>query len=91
VNASAVTSGWDNVPGTAGAKNFEGGPVHTVPELVAYFGNDVIPVLEKQRRHWVTLTSTSRINFIAWLVLAIGAIAILYGVLMVLIARTRPA
>jgi hypothetical protein len=91
VNAPPVTSGWDSVPGTAGAKNFQGGPVHTVPELVAYFGNDVIPVLEKQRRHWVTLTSTSKINFIAWLVLAIGAIAILYGVLMVLIARTRPA
>jgi hypothetical protein len=91
VNAPAVTSGWDNVPGTAGAKSFQGGPVHTVPELVAYFGNDVIPVLEKQRRHWVTLTSTSKINFIGWLVLAIGAIAILYGGLMVLIARTRPA
>ncbi|MEA2198881.1 MAG: hypothetical protein QOJ25_2932 [Solirubrobacteraceae bacterium] len=89
--APALTSGWDNVPGTAGAKNFEGGPVSTVPELTAYFGTDVIPVLEKQRQHWVTLTSTSKINFIGWLVLALGAIAIVYGVLMVLIARTRPA
>jgi hypothetical protein len=89
VNTPAVTSGWDNVPGTAGARNFQGGPVNTVPEVTAYFANDVIPVLEKQRRHWVTLTSTSKINFIGWLVLSIGVIAILYGVLVVLIARTR--
>jgi hypothetical protein len=83
-NTPAVTSGWDNVPGTAGARN-----VNTVPEITAYFANDVIPVLEKQRRHWMTLTSTSKINFIGWLVLAIGVIAIVYGVLMVAIARTR--
>lgn len=89
VNAPPVTSGWDNVPGTAGARNFQGGPVNTVPEVTAYFANDVIPVLEKQRRHWVTLTSTSRINFIGWVVLIIGVIAIVYGVLMVAIARTR--
>lgn len=90
-NTPLVTSRWNNVPGTAGARNFEGGPVQTVPEITAYFSDDVIPVLEQQRRHWATLTSTSKINFIGWLVLAIGAIAIVYGLLMVLIARTRPA
>jgi hypothetical protein len=90
-NAPPVTSGWNNIPGTAGATNFEGGPVKTVPEITSYFSQDVIPVLEKQRRHWVTLTSTSKINFIGWLVLTIGAIAIVYGVLMVLLARTRRA
>ncbi|MDQ6777447.1 MAG: hypothetical protein M3071_14805 [Actinomycetota bacterium] len=89
VNTPSVTSGWDNVPGTAGATNFQGGRVNTVPEITAYFANDMIPVLEKQRRHWVELTSTSKINFIGWLVLSIGVIAIVYGVLMVLIARTR--
>ena len=91
VNLPPVTSGWDHVPGTAGATNFQGGPVHTVPEITAYFRQDVIPVLEKQRRHWVTLTSTSKIDFIGWLVLIIGAVVIIYGVLMVFLARTRPA
>jgi len=91
VNAQPVTSGWNNVPGTAGATNFQGGPVQTVPEIAAYFSKDVIPVLEKQRRHWVTLTATSKINFIGWLVLIIGAIAIVYGLLMVFLARTRAA
>jgi len=91
VNAQPVTSGWNNVPGTAGATNFQGGPVQTVPEIAAYFSKDVIPVLEKQRRHWVTLTATSKINFIGWLVLIIGAIAIVYGLLMVFLARARAA
>ncbi|HWF72429.1 MAG TPA: hypothetical protein VG186_03740 [Solirubrobacteraceae bacterium] len=90
VNAPPVTSGWDDVPGTAGARNSAGGTVRTVPAITSYFANDVIPVLEKQRRHWVTLTSTSKIDFIGWLVLSIGVIALVYGVLMVLIARTRP-
>jgi hypothetical protein len=89
-NAPAVTRGWNDVPGTVGATNFEGGPINTVPRLAAYFSSDLIPVLEKQRRHWVTLTSTSKINFIGWLVLIIGVIAIVYGILMVLLARTRP-
>jgi hypothetical protein len=86
-----VATGWDDVPGTAGAKSFQGGPVRTVPEITAYFSDDVIPVLEQQRRHWVTLTSTSKIDFIGWLVLSLGAIALIYGVLMVLLARTRRA
>jgi hypothetical protein len=89
VNTQPVTSGWNDVPGTAGATDFQGRPINTVPKLAAYFSDDVIPVLEKQRRHWVTLTSTSKINFIGWLVLIIGVIAIVYGVLMVLLARGR--
>jgi hypothetical protein len=64
--------------------------VNTVPEIAAYFSKDVIPVLEKQRKHWVVLTSTSKIDFIGWLVLIIGVIAIIYGILMVLLARARP-
>jgi hypothetical protein len=91
LNAPAVTSGWNDVPGAAGATNFQGGPVNTVPEIANYFSQDVIPVLEKQRRHWVTLTSTSKINFIGWLVLSIGIIAIIYGILMVFFARIRPS
>jgi len=91
LNAQPVTSGWNNVPGTAGATNFEGGPVNTAPEIATYFSHDVIPVLETQRSHWATLTGTSKINFIGWLVLIIGVIAIVYGLLMVFLARTRTA
>ena len=90
LNAPPVTSGWNNVPGTAGSTTFKGVPINTVPQIAAYFSKDVIPVLETQRRHWVTLTGTSKIDFIGWLVLIIGIIAIVYGLLMVFLARTRP-
>ncbi len=87
--APPVTNGWNDVPGTAGATNFEGGPVNTVPEIGTYFSHDVIPVLEKQRRDWVTLTATSRVAFLGPLVLIIGIIAFVYGLLMVALAKTR--
>jgi hypothetical protein len=90
-NTPFVTTGWDNVPGTAGATNFQGAPVRTAPQVAAYFSQDVIPVLEQQRRDWAGLTATSKIDFIGWLVLAIGIIAVVYGVLMVFFARTRSA
>jgi hypothetical protein len=84
--APAVTNGWNNVPGTAGATNFQGGPINTVPELRTYYSANVIPVLEKQRRNYEQVISTSKINFIGPLVLIIGLIVILYGLMMVLLA-----
>lgn len=60
-----------------------------VPAAVTHFSGAVIPVLEMERQHWETLTSTSKLDFVGWLVLALGAIALLYGLLMLAIARTR--
>jgi hypothetical protein len=94
LGAQAVTTGWNNVPGTAGATRFDGTPVRTVPEVRNYFSGDVIPVLESQRAHYQNLVSTSNIDFIGPLVLIIGIIVILYGLLMVLLAwqlHPRPA
>jgi len=86
VNTPAVTSGWNDVPGMNGATNFANQPIKTVPDVQNYFSNDVIPVLADQRGNYDTLTSISRIDFIGWLVLAIGVIVILYGLLMVALA-----
>ena len=86
VNTPAVTSGWNDVPGMNGATNFANQPIKTVPDVQNYFSNDVIPVLADQRGNYDTLTSISRIDFIGWLVLAIGVIVILYGVVMVALA-----
>jgi hypothetical protein len=47
----------------------------------------VIPVLETQRGNYENLVSTSTINFIGPLVLAVGIIVIIYGLLMLLLAR----
>jgi NACalpha-BTF3-like transcription factor len=95
VNLPAVTDGWNNVPKATGTR-FDGSPVKTVPEVQAYFSSDVIPVLETRRDDYWNLVSTSNINFIGPLVLIVGIIVILYGLLMLYLARglepgTRPS
>jgi len=92
----AVTSGWNDVPGMAGATRFNGTPIKTAPNVRDYFSSDVIPVLETQHQHYEHLVSTSKINFIGPLVLIVGIVVILYGLLMVFFAMaleptTRPA
>jgi len=91
LNAQAVTTGWNKVPGTAGVTNFQGAPIRTVPQVRKYFSNDVVPVLETQRANYDNLVSTSKIDFLGPLVLIIGIVVIVYGLLMVFLARrSRP-
>jgi hypothetical protein len=87
LNAPYVTSGWDNVPGTAGTTRFNGSPIKTVPQIRDYFSADVIPVLENQLGNYNSLTKTSNIDFIGPLVLIVGFIVIIYGLIMVALAR----
>lgn len=87
----AVTGGWNNIPGLAPATNFAGRPLHSDPDVVNYFSGDVIPVLETQRANFASVTSTSNIDFIGPLVLAVGVIVIFYGLMMVWLARGLPA
>lgn len=89
--ARSVTGAWNDVPGTAGATRFNGTPIKTVPDVRTYFSSDVIPVLETQRANYESLVATSKINFLGPLVLVIGIIVIVYGLLMVLLARREPA
>ena len=85
-----VVNGWDDVPGTTGLTRFSGAPVKTVPDLRTYFSADVIPVLETQRANYASLDGTSKVNWIAPLVLIVGIVVILYGLLLVMLARRRP-
>lgn len=83
-----VTSGWNNVPGTAGLTRFDGTtPVQSVSDVRTYFSTDVIPVLEKQRSNFETLNGTSTVNWIGPVVLGIGVVVIVYGLLMLLLTR----
>jgi len=86
-NLPAVTGGWNNVENIAGATRFDGTPIKTVPDVRTYFSSDLIPVLETQRRNYDNLVSTSTIDFIGPLVLIVGIIVIIYGLLMLLLAR----
>lgn len=91
LDAPTLTSGWNNVPGTAGVTRFDGTPVRTLPQARTYLSSDVIPVLETQRANYEKLVSTSKINFLGPLVLIIGVIVIVYGLLMVFTAwRLEP-
>jgi hypothetical protein len=87
INLPTVTSGWNDVQNIDGATRFDGTPIKTVPDVRTYFSSDVIPVLETQRGNYENLVSTSSIDFIGPLVLAVGIIVILYGLLMLLLAR----
>ncbi len=84
-NLPAVTSGWDNVPGTAGFTRFNGAQISTVPQVRSYFSSDVIPVLEAQRRNFASLDGTSTLTWIAPLLLIIGIVVILFAALMIVL------
>ncbi len=86
-NLPAVTGGWNQIPGIDGATRFDGTPIKTVPDVRTYFGSDVIPVLETQTGNYHKLVRTSTIDFIGPLVLIVGIIVIIYGLLMLLLAR----
>jgi hypothetical protein len=90
-NLPTVTSGWDNVPGTAAFTNFQGAPIRTVPAVRTYFSAQLIPVLETQHDDYEHLVSTSKINFIGPLVGIIGIIVVLYGLLMLFLASRLQA
>ena len=90
-NLPAVTNGWNEVPKVDGLTRFDGKDrSRRVPGVAAYFSDDVIPVLETQHDNYENLVSTSNINFIGWLVLIVGFIVIVYGVLMLILARAEP-
>ncbi len=88
-NLTAVTDGWNAVPGIEGATRFDGTPIKSIPDVRTFFGADVVPVLETQHGNYDTLVKTSTINFIGPLVLAVGLIVIVYGLLMLFFARRR--
>ena len=91
-NLPAVTTGWNDVPGSVGFTRFNGAPIRTVPDVRTYFSSDLIPVLETQRGNYAHLMSTSKINFVGPLVLIVGIIVIIYGLLMLLLAsRLEPS
>lgn len=90
-NAPYVTSGWNNIPGLGGMTRFNGTPVRSMPQLQAYLGSDLVPVLETQRAHYDTLTGQSDIDWIGIVVLMVAIVVLEFGLLMVYTAhKTHP-
>jgi hypothetical protein len=86
-----VTVAWSRIPATDRLERFDGfTPVRSVPDFAGYLDRDVVPVLERQRQHFDELASTwPPVDVLPWLMLAIGAIFVVYGRAMMSRA-TRP-
>ena len=82
---------WNSIPGTAKLTRFDGiTPVRTMPALDQYFSADVVPVLEQQRQNFRDLADPwPALNVFAPLLLGIGALVVLYGLLMMRFAVPR--
>jgi hypothetical protein len=88
-NLPIVTNGWNDVPGLNGLTRFNGQAVKTAPQLRDYFSGDVVPVVEKHTSDFHRVASYwPPVKYIPLLLIVIGAIAILFGLLMMLRAAT---
>ncbi|MGH8906439.1 MAG: hypothetical protein ACRD0K_07975 [Egibacteraceae bacterium] len=86
-----VANGWNSLP-VEGLTRFNGEPVTTVPQLRTYLSEDVIPVLEGQQAAFQRLDTTwPSLVFFPPLLTVVGLIVLLYGILMVLLAKGRSA
>jgi hypothetical protein len=89
-----VTSGWNNVPGTAELTRFDGTtPVRTVPAIRDYFAADVIPTVAAQRANFQRVDTTwPPLPVFPPLLLVVGILVVLYGLVMLfLTVRGKPA
>jgi hypothetical protein len=82
--AQPVTLGWNAIPGTTRLTDFDGTmPVRTMPALDQYLSTDVIPVIETQRENFRDLADPwPGVSALPWLLIAVGALVLLYGVAM---------
>jgi hypothetical protein len=82
-NVTAVTTGWNDIPGTEKLTRFDGRtPVRTMAALDDYFREDVIPVLPAQRAHFDKLANTwPPVTYFPPLLIVVGLLVVLYGLL----------
>jgi multisubunit Na+/H+ antiporter MnhB subunit len=83
VNLPTVTSGWAHIKDIDGLTRFNGTPVQSVPDLRTYFSADLIPVLETQQANFASLDGTSKVDWIAPLLLIVGVVTILFALVMI--------
>lgn len=78
-----VTSSWNNIPGNM--TRFDGTKVSAVPQVGTYFSQDVVPVVEHHQLDFGRVaTYFPPVKYVAPILAAVGAIAILFGLIMML-------
>ena len=92
-NLLGVTDGFREVPGIEGLTRFDGTAVHSIPEVVDYFADDVVPGVRAVTDDYRTLdTIAPPVDAFPPLLLLVGILVIIYAVAMLsLVSATTPA
>jgi hypothetical protein len=91
LNVRPVAIRWNSIPDTDELTRFDGDtPVRTMPALDQYLSGDVVPVLEQQRANFRDLADPwPPLTVFAPLLAIIGALLVIYGLLMMRFAVPR--
>ena len=85
-NLLVVTDGFREIPGIAPLTRFDGTPVRSLPEVVDYFAEDVVPGVRAVADDYRILDTTAPpVDAFPPLLLNIGILVIIYGVAMLTI------
>jgi hypothetical protein len=88
-NLIVVTDGFRDVPGTEQLTRFDGSPARSVPGVVNYFEEDVVPAVRAVADDYRTLDTTAPpIDHFSPLLLIVGLLVIIYGVAMLTLTGT---
>jgi hypothetical protein len=86
VNLPLVVNGWRNYPGGRSLTAFNGSAVRTAPQLRDYFSNDVVAGVEKVAPDFRKLdTIRPDLSLFPGLLTTLGALVVLYGLIMLLV------
>ena len=79
-NLLVVTDSFRDVPGIEPLTRFDGTPVRSIPEVVDYFGEDVVPTVRAVAMDYRVLDTTAPpVDLFAPLLLLVGFLVIIYG------------
>ena len=90
-NLMVVTENWRDVAGTEGVTRFDGSTkVDSVPEIREFFEGDVVPGVEAVASDFRGLDQPApKVGLIAMILSVIGVIVVLFGLIMMVLTRTK--
>lgn len=90
--AGPVTAGWRQIPGTQDLTRLDTAtPVRSIPELAGYLDEDVVPLIEAERRNFERFAGPwPPISVLPGVVLAIGVLLTIYATAMLFLVTKPP-
>ncbi len=77
---SAVSSGWNDVPGLSAMTRFDGTTaVKTVPQLRDYFSQDLVATVQDGKEDFQDVAGSGGVGYIPFLLLVVGAALLAFG------------